>query len=84
MVAQPRGGGLSRRRLRHCPDVSGIVRFRQSLGTCWAGYFTGAANVHEPLVRALDLPPDTSARAPSCWGIHSTAIPGSRCAIRRR
>ena len=34
-----------------------LYAFARGLGTCWAGYFTGAANVHEPLVRALDLPP---------------------------
>lgn len=34
-----------------------LYAFARGLGTCWAGYFTGAANVHEPLVRALHLPP---------------------------
>jgi nitroreductase len=26
------------------------------LGTCWAGYFTAAANFYPPLQKALDLP----------------------------
>lgn len=28
----------------------------KGLGTCWAGYFTSAANLHEPLIKALALP----------------------------
>jgi nitroreductase len=28
------------------------------LGTCWAGYFTAAANNYPPLQQALALPPD--------------------------
>ncbi len=28
----------------------------KGLGTCWAGYLTAAANVHEPLFEALNLP----------------------------
>jgi nitroreductase len=28
----------------------------RGLGTCWAGYFTAAANLHEPLIRELNLP----------------------------
>ncbi|MGP8153822.1 MAG: nitroreductase family protein [Smithella sp.] len=28
----------------------------KGLGTCWAGYFTTVAGLHEPLIKALDLP----------------------------
>jgi len=28
----------------------------RGLGTCWAGYFTAAAGLHEPLIKALALP----------------------------
>lgn len=34
-----------------------LYAFARGLGTCWAGYFTGAANVHAPLIKELDLPP---------------------------
>jgi nitroreductase/ferredoxin len=33
-----------------------LYAYTQGLGTCWAGYFTGAAGLHEPLIRALSLP----------------------------
>jgi len=33
-----------------------LYAFARGLGTCWAGYFTAAANVHEPLIRELGLP----------------------------
>jgi nitroreductase/NAD-dependent dihydropyrimidine dehydrogenase PreA subunit len=33
-----------------------LVAFSRGLGTCWAGYFTGAANAHEPWKEALSLP----------------------------
>jgi len=33
-----------------------LYAFAGGLGTCWAGYFTAAANAHEPLIRTLDLP----------------------------
>lgn len=32
-----------------------LYAFTKGLGTCWAGYFTAAANFHEPLVQALGL-----------------------------
>lgn len=28
----------------------------KGLGTCWAGYFTGAAGLHEPLIKTLNMP----------------------------
>ena len=28
----------------------------KGLGTCWAGYFKSIAGLHEPLIKALDLP----------------------------
>ena len=28
----------------------------KGLGTCWAGYFTAAAGLHEPLIQLLNLP----------------------------
>lgn len=33
-----------------------LYAYAQGLGTCWAGYFTAAAGLHEPLIKALDLP----------------------------
>jgi len=33
-----------------------LYAYAKGLGTCWAGYFTGAANLHEPLIRELGLP----------------------------
>jgi len=34
-----------------------LYAYAKGLGTCWAGYFTGAAGLHEPLIKALNLPP---------------------------
>lgn len=34
-----------------------LYAFAKGLGTCWAGYFTGAASTHAPLIKELDLPP---------------------------
>lgn len=33
-----------------------LYAFSRGLGTCWAGYFTGAANVHPPIMDMLALP----------------------------
>lgn len=33
-----------------------LYAFSKGLGTCWAGYFTTAANIHPPLIKALNLP----------------------------
>ncbi len=33
-----------------------LYAYARGLGTCWAGYFTAAAGLHEPLIRALALP----------------------------
>lgn len=33
-----------------------LYAFTKGLGTCWAGYFTAVANLHEPLIKALALP----------------------------
>ena len=33
-----------------------LYAYSKGLGTCWAGYFTVAAGMHEPLIKALDLP----------------------------
>ena len=33
-----------------------LYAYAQGLGTCWAGYFTVAAGLHEPLIKALNLP----------------------------
>ncbi len=33
-----------------------LYAYARGLGTCWAGYFTAAANLHEPLIRKLGLP----------------------------
>lgn len=33
-----------------------LYAFARGLGTCWAGYFTAAANAHGPLIHTLDLP----------------------------
>ena len=49
----------------------------RGLGTCWAGYFTAAANLHAPLIQALGLP--AGHQLPwrrSCWDIRNTAISG--------
>jgi len=34
-----------------------LYAYARGLGTCWAGYFTSAANFHPPLTEALGLPP---------------------------
>ncbi len=34
-----------------------IYAHAKGLGTCWAGYFTAAAGLHEPLMKTLSLPP---------------------------
>ena len=33
-----------------------LYAFARGLGTCWAGYFTAAANAYEPLIKKLGLP----------------------------
>jgi len=33
-----------------------LYAFAKGLGTCWAGYFTAAANAYEPLMKKLALP----------------------------
>jgi nitroreductase/NAD-dependent dihydropyrimidine dehydrogenase PreA subunit len=33
-----------------------LYAYAHGLGTCWAGYFTTASNMHAPLIEALDLP----------------------------
>lgn len=33
-----------------------LYAYTLGLGTCWAGYFTSAAGLHEPLIKTLDLP----------------------------
>ena len=33
-----------------------LYAYAQGLGTCWAGYFTAASNMHAPLIEALGLP----------------------------
>lgn len=33
-----------------------LYAYAKGLGTCWAGYFTAAANLHAPLIRELGLP----------------------------
>lgn len=33
-----------------------IYAHARGLGTCWAGYFTAAAGLHEPLIKTLALP----------------------------
>lgn len=33
-----------------------LFAFAKGLGTCWAGYFTAAANAYEPLIKKLALP----------------------------
>lgn len=33
-----------------------LYAFSRGLGTCWAGYFTGAANAHPPIMDLLSLP----------------------------
>lgn len=33
-----------------------LYAYAKGLGTCWAGYFTAAAGLHEPLIKALALP----------------------------
>ena len=33
-----------------------LYAYARGLGTCWAGYFTAAAGLHEPLIKALNLP----------------------------
>ncbi len=33
-----------------------LYAYARGLGTCWAGYFTGAAGLHAPLIKALNLP----------------------------
>jgi nitroreductase/NAD-dependent dihydropyrimidine dehydrogenase PreA subunit len=33
-----------------------LFAYAKGMGTCWAGYFTLAAGMHEPLIKALDMP----------------------------
>jgi nitroreductase/NAD-dependent dihydropyrimidine dehydrogenase PreA subunit len=33
-----------------------LYAYTRGLGTCWAGYFTGVAGMHEPIVKFLNLP----------------------------
>jgi nitroreductase/NAD-dependent dihydropyrimidine dehydrogenase PreA subunit len=33
-----------------------LYAFSKGLGTCWAGYFTAAANVHQPIMDRIALP----------------------------
>ena len=33
-----------------------LAAFGLGLGACWAGYFNAAANMHQPMQKALDLP----------------------------
>lgn len=33
-----------------------LYAYARGLGTCWAGYFTAASNMHEPIMKTLDLP----------------------------
>ena len=33
-----------------------LYAYAHGLGTCWAGYFTTASNMHAPLIKALGLP----------------------------
>ena len=33
-----------------------LYAYAKGLGTCWAGYFTAAAGIHEPLIKALGMP----------------------------
>jgi nitroreductase len=33
-----------------------LYAYAKGLGTCWAGYFTAAAGMHEPLIKALEMP----------------------------
>lgn len=54
----------------HCPpDVSfpavdctialtylELYAYAKGLGTCWAGYFTGVAGMHDPIIKFLNLP----------------------------
>lgn len=35
-----------------------MAAFAMGIGTCWAGYFTTAANVYPPLAEALEIPED--------------------------
>lgn len=35
-----------------------IAAYTMGIGTCWAGYFTTAANVYPPLMEALEIPED--------------------------
>lgn len=35
-----------------------IAAYTMGIGTCWAGYFTTAANVYPPLKEALEIPED--------------------------
>ncbi|MGD0276759.1 MAG: nitroreductase family protein [Syntrophales bacterium] len=40
-----------------------LYAYAKGLGTCWAGYFTTASNMHKPLIEVLDLP-----KGHSCFG----------------
>ena len=33
-----------------------LYAYAKGLGTCWAGYFTAFAGLHEPIIKGLDLP----------------------------
>lgn len=33
-----------------------LYAYAKGLGTCWAGYFTAAAGLHEPLIKELKMP----------------------------
>jgi nitroreductase/NAD-dependent dihydropyrimidine dehydrogenase PreA subunit len=50
-----------------------LYAFARGLGTCWAGYFTAAANMHDPLIKALALP-----AGHSCYGAVMLGYPQYR------
>ncbi len=55
-----------------------LYAFSRGLGTCWAGYFTGAANAHPPIMDMIALPAGYQCQGALMLGYpqyHYTRIP---------
>lgn len=50
-----------------------LYAYARGLGTCWAGYFTAAAGLYEPLIKALNLP-----AGHQCFGAVMLGYPQNR------
>jgi nitroreductase/NAD-dependent dihydropyrimidine dehydrogenase PreA subunit len=50
-----------------------LYAYAKGLGTCWAGYVTAAAGMHEPLIKALNMP-----AGHKCYGVVMVGYPKYR------